>query len=83
MDKALIEQLWLKVFKIRWPNLVIGSEDYNHRRKAFFMGCMTILTIISKVPDSALPIIINRCADELKNELGRNDENLLQQIKLN
>lgn len=73
----LIEKLWLQVSKTKWPKMVCGSEEYDMRRKAFFMGCMTVVSIMIKVPDSRLEEIIVRITEELKTELGRGDNQIV------
>ena len=80
----LIEKLWLAISKQKWPNLVIGSDDYNMRRKAFFMGCLTVVGIICKVPDRLLPTIIPKISTELRTELNRGESNIIDDhAKLN
>lgn len=73
----MCEKIWLEFCKIKWPNLVIGSEEYNARRKAFFIGMFTLMGIVIKTPDSAMGVVISKIRDELATEVKRGDSEVL------
>lgn len=75
---SLIEGTWLEFCKIKWPTLVIGSEEYNARRKAFYAGGLVVLGIITKVPNSMLERTVMQINGELKAELKRGEAEIIK-----
>lgn len=73
----MCEKIWLEFCKIKWPTLVIGSEEYNARRKAFYVGMFSAMGIIAKTPESAMDTIVTKIFKEASAEVKRGDAEVL------
>lgn len=76
--KNITESLWLEFVKHKWPNLVVGSEEYNARRKAFYVGAFTVLGLFQKMNDSGISHIIQEISAEVK----RGESEITKRFKL-
>lgn len=78
MSKAPIaENMWLAYCKVKWPSLVIGSEEYDSRRHSYFVGMWAMMGILKRTPDSVIQEVLDRIHGEIKTELIRDPKAML------
>jgi len=75
--RNIAESLWLEFVKHKWPNIVIGSEEYNARRKAFYVGGLMILGMIQKTPSKLFNEVFSQLAGEIKAEVKREEHEIV------
>lgn len=83
--KITLEGMWLAYVKSKYPSLVIGSQEYDHRRHCFYVGVYTLGRVIATLPDSIIEHVMQDLHAEVKAELTRNpnsDLTLLNKVSI-
>lgn len=72
------EQLWLKWVNLKHPTIVIGSDDYNRLRKAFYCGGYIFARLVMQTPNGLLGEILPDVYAQLDAEIRRENRETLK-----